>query len=136
MNKHKNPLLPLKNYLLLSKISEELKEKGEVSEDKLEKLNKLQAENAHRNREKQIPLKLSSMITLTIMKSSHESGCVKKMLHAPTLKLYAVKVSSFLEKATYIICYRKNLLILERLGTILRNGLHPGNRISKTASII
>lgn len=93
--KHKNPLLPLKNYLLLSKISEELIEKGEVSEDKLEKLNRLQKENAHRRHKEPIPLKLSSMITLLIMKSSHESGCVKKMLHAPTLKLYAVKVLNF-----------------------------------------
>ena len=91
--KHENPLLPLKNYILLSKISEELIEKGEVSEEKLEKLNKLQKENAHRRLKEPVALKLSSMITLLIMKSSHESGCVKKMLHAPTLKLYAVKVN-------------------------------------------
>jgi len=31
------------------------------------------------------------MITISVMKSAHESGVIKKMLHAPTLKLYAVK---------------------------------------------
>mmetsp|Transcript_36273 Transcript_36273/g.55718 ORF Transcript_36273/g.55718 Transcript_36273/m.55718 type:complete len:90 (+) Transcript_36273:623-892(+) len=36
-----------------------------------------------------VPLRLDSMITLGVFKSS--SGTIKKMLHAPTLKIYAVK---------------------------------------------
>lgn len=39
------------------------------------------------------PINLSEMVTLQIIKSSHETGVVKKMIHAPTLKLYAVKVA-------------------------------------------
>ena len=89
----KDPLLPLKNYLQIVKISDELKEKGEVSEDKMQKLDKLQRGNAHLKSRESLPLKLSSMITLTLLKSSHESGSVKKMLHAPTLRLYAIKVT-------------------------------------------
>jgi len=38
------------------------------------------------------PLSLSDMVTLQIIKSFHETGVVKKMIHAPTLKLFAVKV--------------------------------------------
>ena len=36
-------------------------------------------------------VKLEEMITLAVLKSTHQSGTVKKMLHAPTLKLYNVK---------------------------------------------
>ena len=39
-------------------------------------------------------LKLNEMITINVVKSSHETGAVKRMLHAPTLKLYAIKVNS------------------------------------------
>ena len=37
-------------------------------------------------------LNLTEMITLGTLKPSYGSGVVKKMLHAPTLKLYTVKV--------------------------------------------
>ena len=37
-------------------------------------------------------VKLEHMITLSVLKSTRSSGSVKKMLHAPSLKLYAVKV--------------------------------------------
>jgi len=37
------------------------------------------------------PLKLEEMITLGVVKSSNRSGPVKKMLHASSLKLYAIK---------------------------------------------
>ena len=90
--KHKNPLIPLKNYLLLSKINEELKEKSEISVEKLEKFSKLQKENHNHRSLQSYPLKLNEMITINVVKSSHETGAVKRMLHAPTLKLYAVKV--------------------------------------------
>ena len=36
-------------------------------------------------------VKLEEMITLAVLKSTQQSGTVKKMLHAPTLKLYNVK---------------------------------------------
>ena len=36
-------------------------------------------------------VKLEEMITLSILKGTRNSGSVKKMLHAPSLKLYAVK---------------------------------------------
>ena len=91
--RHKNPLIPLKNYLLLSKINEEFKEKSEISLEKLEKFSRLQKEN-HSLRS--YPLKLNEMITINIMKSSHETGVVKRMLHGPTLKLYAVKVNYYI----------------------------------------
>ena len=38
-----------------------------------------------------IQVKLEEMITLSILKGTRNTGSVKKMLHAPTLKLYAVK---------------------------------------------
>ena len=37
-------------------------------------------------------VRLEDLITLSILKDSHLSGSVKKMLHAPSLKLFAVKV--------------------------------------------
>jgi serine/threonine protein kinase len=36
-------------------------------------------------------VRLEDMITLSILKGTRNTGSVKKMLHAPTLKLYAVK---------------------------------------------
>ena len=36
-------------------------------------------------------VRLEEMITLSILKGTRNSGSVKKMLHAPSLKLYAVK---------------------------------------------
>lgn len=44
-----------------------------------------QVKQGHR----QIDLRLDQMITLGVFKST--SGTIKKMLHAPTLKIYAVK---------------------------------------------
>lgn len=37
------------------------------------------------------PVKLEEMITLSILKGTRNTGSVKKMLHAPSLKLYAIK---------------------------------------------
>ncbi|RYD73901.1 MAG: hypothetical protein EOP55_16190 [Sphingobacteriales bacterium] len=37
-------------------------------------------------------LKSNEMITLSVIRSSHETGTVKKVLHAPTMRLFAVKV--------------------------------------------
>ena len=36
-------------------------------------------------------VKLEEMITLAVLKGTRNSGSIKKMIHAPTLKLYAVK---------------------------------------------
>jgi serine/threonine protein kinase len=36
-------------------------------------------------------VKLEEMITLSVLKGTRNSGSIKKMLHAPTLRLYAVK---------------------------------------------
>ena len=44
------------------------------------------------------------MITLGVMKSSRDTGIVKKMLHAPTLTIYAVKEEPISNKDV-----RKNL---------------------------
>lgn len=36
-------------------------------------------------------VRLEEMITLNLMKSNKNSGAIKKMLHAPTLSIFAVK---------------------------------------------
>ncbi len=48
-------------------------------------------------------IKLEEMITLGVMKGNH-TGSVKKMLHAPTLKMFAVKEEPISNKEV-----RKNL---------------------------
>ncbi len=88
--KQKNPLLPLKNYLHLSKVNEEKKETDNYS--LREKAYKMTKESLLLKKEVREP-KPNEMITLSIIRSSHETGTVKKMLHAPTLQLFAVKVS-------------------------------------------
>ena len=93
--KTKNPLLPLKNYLLLSKMNEEKREVSNVSVERLERLYKISKDSLIATK-KEIPtpkdLKPNEMITLSVIRSSHETGTVKKLLHAPTLRLFAVKV--------------------------------------------
>lgn len=42
-------------------------------------------------KELQLP-KVSEMVTIGIIKPGDETGAIKKMIHAPTLKIYAVKV--------------------------------------------
>ena len=93
--RQKNPLLPLKNYLLLSKINEEKREVSNLSVERLERLYKV-PKDVLITTKKEIPLpkdlKPNEMITLSVIRSSHETGTVKKLLHAPTLRLFAVKV--------------------------------------------
>lgn len=93
---NKNPLLPLKNYMInYSKASEEI---NEVPEFAIEKFSKYISKGYKPGNELsqsilQIGsmLKLEEMITLGIMKGSRENSVVKKVLHAPTLQLYTVK---------------------------------------------
>jgi hypothetical protein len=87
-----HPLLVIKNYIMSTKLDEGFKEKGDVAIDKLEKVYKNLNQPSHREKVSQIPLKLNDLITINVMKSSHETGSIKKVLHAPTLKLFAVKV--------------------------------------------
>jgi hypothetical protein len=93
----RNPLLPLKNYLLISKQNEEAKENifTEVVSDRLDTNYRSLKENnpslASVKREIRLP-KVSEMVTLGVIKPGNETGAVKKMIHAPTLKLYAIKV--------------------------------------------
>ena len=37
---------------------------------------------------------MNELITISVIKSSHDSGAIRKMIHAPTLKMYAVKVNN------------------------------------------
>lgn len=92
--KEKYPLVPLKNYLLLTKLNEVLHKSDDSFRQKIDKVYRthqggesffkkpLQTEN----------IKLNEMITLGTVKPSYGSGVVKKMLHAPTLKILCVKV--------------------------------------------
>jgi len=89
-----HPLLVIKNYIMSTKLDEGFKDKGEVPIDKLEKVYKNLNQHSHRESSTQLSLKLNEMITISVMKSSHETGSIKKVLHAPTLKLFAVKVRS------------------------------------------
>jgi len=99
--RHKNPLLPLKNYLLLTKYSEDKKDLSNISVDRLERLYKASKDVSHHHalsgpkKETSMmlrELKSNEMITLNVIRSSHETGTVKKVLHAPTMRLFAVKV--------------------------------------------
>ena len=47
---------------------------------------------------------MEEMITLGLMKGSRDTGAVKKMLHAPTLKVFSVKEEPISNKEV-----RKNL---------------------------
>jgi hypothetical protein len=94
--RHKNPLLPLKNYLLLTKYSEDKKDLSNISVDRLERLYKASKDVVVSGSKKETAilkeLKSNEMITLSVIRSSHETGTVKKVLHAPTMRLFAVKV--------------------------------------------
>jgi len=48
-------------------------------------------------------LRLNEMITLGPIKPSTGTGVIRKMIHAPTLKLYTVKVFGFLVKLFHIL---------------------------------
>ena len=61
-------------------------------EKKIEKLNEMIQKNVNMQPLINNSIKLEEMITLGLMKGTRKTGPVKKMLHAPTLKLYAVKV--------------------------------------------
>lgn len=88
-----NPLLVVKSYFKSINQDEPFKDQGDVPVEKIEKVFKnLNQPNSHRDKITKIPLKLNEMITINVMKSSHETGSIKKVLHAPTLKLFAVKV--------------------------------------------
>ena len=54
------------------------------------------------------PIQLQEMITIGVMKGSGASGQVKKMLHVPTLKLFAVKVGTpyALVTSLGVACYQ------------------------------
>lgn len=76
-------------------MNEEFKDKREIPIEKYEKPHKTQEENHHPKEHPNYPLRLNEMITLSVMKSSHETGMIKKVIHAPTLKIFAVKVTIF-----------------------------------------
>ena len=52
-------------------------------------------------------VRLEDMITLGILKENRMSGCVKKMLHAPSLRLFAIKVYIYIHTYIYIYIYRR-----------------------------
>ncbi len=96
----RNPLLPLRNYLILSKMTDDIRENSrETSLERLDKIIKSHKENnfnsinTQRKESYTECFKLSEMITLGLLSSGSESGTVKKMIHAPTLRMFAVKVS-------------------------------------------
>lgn len=96
--RHKNPLLPLKNYLLLTKYSEDKKDLSNISVDRLERFYKASKDVVSATKKEAIlqrELKSNEMITLNVIRSSHETGTVKKVLHAPTMRLFAVKVRKY-----------------------------------------
>jgi len=96
--RHKNPLLPLKNYLLLTKYSEDKKDLSNISVDRLERFYKASKDVVSATKKEAIlqrELKSNEMITLNVIRSSHETGTVKKVLHAPTMRLFAVKVMRY-----------------------------------------
>jgi len=48
-------------------------------------------------------VKLEEMITLSVLKGTRNTGSIKKMLHAPTLKLYAVKEIPLINREVRIV---------------------------------
>ena len=76
-------------------MNEDRKEVSNISLEKLDKLYKVTKDNLMLKKEGSTSaktIKSNEMITLSVIKSSHETGTVKKMLHAPTFGLYAIKV--------------------------------------------
>lgn len=90
----------MKNYLLLSKLNEDRTETNNISLEKLDKLYKAAKDNLVTKKDylPNIEIKPNEMVTLSVIKSSHETGTVKKLLHAPTLRLFAVKVINFCKR--------------------------------------
>ena len=88
--------------MALSKPNEEASIYFDIVSEKPRKLYRIQKENKTSRKSFSLPksFNLSEMVTLQIIKSSHETGVVKKMLHAPTLKLFAVKVDTLNDKIT------------------------------------
>jgi hypothetical protein len=82
---------------MISKHNEEAKENifAEVSSERIDFNYRSLKENnpsiVSTKKEVRLP-KVSEMVTLGVIKPGNETGAVKKMIHAPTLKLYAVKV--------------------------------------------
>lgn len=61
---------------------------SEIDIDVIQKIMSKQSEIKHLVNS---AIKLEEMLTLSLLKNSRYSGAVKKMLHVPTLKLYAIK---------------------------------------------
>ena len=91
------PLRELREYIALPKAKgEEVNASFDLSVQKPRKPHRVYTETKQSPKDVQAPksLNLNEMVTLQIIKSSHATGVVKKMLHAPSLRLFAVKVSS------------------------------------------
>jgi hypothetical protein len=91
----RNPLIPLKNFMILSKMDEEFREQSNISIDKLEKIYRIHKDHhvqTTRRGHINLDIKLNELVTLSMMKSAHATGSIRKMIHAPTLRLFAVKV--------------------------------------------
>jgi hypothetical protein len=74
-------------------LNEEMKDKMDAPIDRIEKAYKHENPSLKDTKDPvSFPLRLNEMITLSVMKSSHETGIIKKVIHAPTLKMFAVKV--------------------------------------------
>ncbi len=96
-----NPLGPLREYMALPKArGEEVNTSFDLSVQRPRKPHRVYTETKTSPKDVQAPksLNLNEMVTLQIIKSSHETGVVKKMLHAPSLRLFAVKVKLFDKK--------------------------------------
>jgi len=79
--------------MALPKSKEEVNTSFDLSVQKPRKPHRVYTETRQSPKDAQAPksLNLNEMVTLQIIKSSHETGVVKKMLHAPSLRLFAVK---------------------------------------------
>lgn len=96
ISRERNPLLPLKRYLILSKkngtdANEQMGFSGQGSELDIDVIQKLRSKQTEMKHLVNSPFKLEEMLTLSLLKSTRYSGSVKKMLHVPTLRLMAIK---------------------------------------------
>lgn len=96
----RNPLLPLKRYLMYSRLNaSEAGDNQTTIDPQFDEM--IQKYSGHGNAAPHLGgdqkhlinsgMKLEEMLTISILKSGRYSGSVKKMLHVPTLRLYAVK---------------------------------------------
>ncbi|KAL4431841.1 hypothetical protein ABPG74_015281 [Tetrahymena malaccensis] len=86
----KNPIGSYRTYMQnMQLITEAIKEPMEWNKEKLQQF--LDAGKNNNNKISSSSIKLEEMITLGVIKCQRDSGVVKKIFHAPTLRLYSVK---------------------------------------------